>query len=536
MIPKNTVLTATPVGSESELTRNLLSGIDVQTANVYTGSSSYVEHIPEESVDITIGVFMDGTLNNRGNSNARMAYEKAINPIHIPLTESEQEYHNFRRDTPAGERGSYENDHSNVARMEPAYKKITSGKQLQDRVYIEGIGSVTGGRDDEDGMGLGEGPTGVPKKVEKACIDAARKANALLSNSNVEKINMLQIDVFGFSRGAAAARNFVHELTRRIGDERTVFDGDDEAEGDAKDGENYEVDYGEFGVQLGSEVVAKIRRFVVRFVGLYETVASYGMVHYNDTGDLNLDAIKTPDKDDPNRSIYNTRHVFQLVAQDEHRENFVITNIDSANGVEKFIPGVHSDIGGSYTDNAKEVDSEGNDLIIKEPSAWSWNDRENAEAMRTQLINESWYRPNELLIDDDDNLRVHRTVVSKKYSFIPLHIMAEYAMKKKLLFEFSKIGNKYDLSETASVVLSGGINYSTDLQSIKNRLDKHVYEEQEPMSLVNSDDEKMLRLIRTNYIHTSAHYSNQIKIKGIWYAPHQPHDSYLTREREENDG
>ena len=52
----------------------------------------------------------------------------------------------------------------------------------------------------------------------------------------------------------------------------------------------------------------------------------------------------------------------------------------------------------------------------------------------------------------------------------------------------------------------------------------------------NTEDNKMLRVIRANYIHTSAHYSNKISIKGYMYPPHKPHDSYLTRNREENNG
>ncbi|WP_282057135.1 hypothetical protein [Maribacter luteus] len=56
------------------------------------------------------------------------------------------------------------------------------------------------------------------------------------------------------------------------------------------------------------------------------------------------------------------------------------------------------------------------------------------------------------------------------------------------------------------------------------------------MRFDNPKDEKILRAIRANYIHTSAHYSDEIKILGVWYPPHHPRDSYLTREREENDG
>ena len=57
----------------------------------------------------------------------------------------------------------------------------------------------------------------------------------------------------------------------------------------------------------------------------------------------------------------------------------------------------------------------------------------------------------------------------------------------------------------------------------------------------NAADNKMLRVIRTKYIHTSAHYSHKINLLEDYvgtkmYAPMKPHDSYLTRNREENNG
>ncbi|MDO6811226.1 hypothetical protein Q4603_21595 [Zobellia galactanivorans] len=87
-----------------------------------------------------------------------------------------------------------------------------------------------------------------------------------------------------------------------------------------------------------------------------------------------------------------------------------------------------------------------------------------------------------------------------------------------------------------SVNLPNNTNYTVNLKAIKARLDQHIYKNAAPMRFDNPKDEKILRAIRQNYIHTSAHYSHEIKISGVWYPPHNPRDSYLTREREENDG
>jgi hypothetical protein len=67
-------LTATPFGAQ-ETTKNVLSGINVQTGSVHVGNAEYEELIPENSVNIAIGVFMGGTLNNKRNTKARQAYD-----------------------------------------------------------------------------------------------------------------------------------------------------------------------------------------------------------------------------------------------------------------------------------------------------------------------------------------------------------------------------------------------------------------------------------------------------------------------------
>lgn len=503
------LLTSTPTGTPN--TKNVLSGITIKTSPVYIEEAQYNESIPENSADITIGVFMDGTLNNKDNVKARIAYEKADTSKR--LSREAQIYKSAIDTIEEDLRGSYENDFSNVARMEPAYDKITSGKRLQDRMYIEGIGSTNFGADDEDGMGKGTGETGIPKKVEKACIETATKIGKLYKDNDLELINMLQIDVFRFSRGAAAARNFIHEVSLEINQARTVFNEDDKAEEKRKQKEKYTTRYGELGLQLEAKGIAKIGRLVIRFAGLYETVASYGINHTggfgvdNDSVQLNLN------------SVQKALNTFHLVAQDEHRENFTLTNINStgARGLTKFIPGVHSDIGGGYTDSYEERDL----IIYKRKSIY-------LNPIRTQLIEQGWYKESELSIEASE-LRVNKTIKSKNYSYIPLHIMVEYAIKKKLLFDFSKIDDSYKLSEIAKMTLPDGEIYITNLKLIKERLDKHVYHNAEPLTMDNKKNEKMLRLIRETYIHTSAHYNN--KILARMYAPHKPHESYLTRRR-----
>ncbi len=129
---------------------------------------------------------------------------------------------------------------------------------------------------------------------------------------------------------------------------------------------------------------------------------------------------------------------------------------------------------------------------------------------------------------------VNRTVKSNKYSFIPLHIMTEYAITKRTPLLFDMINEDYPLNETSSILKPTAIKttISVDLMSIKKRLDQHI-QGAVPMQFTNADDQEMLRVIRTNYMHTSAHYND--KIFGV-YAPHHPDSDYITRSRETNQG
>jgi hypothetical protein len=135
-------------------------------------------------------------------------------------------------------------------------------------------------------------------------------------------IDGIEFDVFGFSRGAAAARHFVNEINRK------------------RQG------------PLASALPATGARFVstfdvdrdtrVGFVGLFDTVVSYGSladgfnVRSGDTGPLRIGL-----------PAGCARQVVHLAARDEHRANFMLTTVTPQHREIK-LPGVHSDIGGGY--------------------------------------------------------------------------------------------------------------------------------------------------------------------------------------------
>jgi len=442
---------------------NQIGGITVTTAPAMVSDTEHDDFEQDEYKDINAGVFFDGTLNNRTNVNARIEHEngasgnKALADLYIK-----------------GE-GSFENEHSNISRSEPAYDEFQRGKLIQFRLYIEGAGTEDGQSDSSMGMGMGTGSTGVPAKVKKACKKVVDK----IKQKGVKFIDTLTVDTFGFSRGAASSRHFIFEMYKRKGQVKAVYTNGTQAPPTII---TYDTDYGALGEALKANGI-EIRSLVVRFTGLYDTVASFGVIHSNDTRELGLDAVR-----------YSV-HVLQLAAADEHRANFRLTNINSKGSLERFLPGVHSDIGGGYIDGADEN-------VKLNKSGWL----PTLEKDRDYLIEQGWYKPHQITVDKFwGTLNAERNGIKYHYSFIPLHIMVEYAVGKQVEFIMSKITNKYKINGEV-------------LTKTKTRLDNYISGNADKMSLDNPNDRELLKQLRNEYFHFSAHFA-----KTAWVlTPHKP--------------
>ena len=227
------------------------------------------------------------------------------------------------------------------------------------------------------------------------------------------------------------------------------------------------------------------------FAGLYDTVSSYGFKligdsYINNTAELNLKAVRQAKK------------VIQLVAAEEHRKNFSLTNVNSAGFKmhEIFLPGVHSDIGGGYRDNAKE----------DQDVHWSF-DQKSAEEDRSYLIAAGWYTEKELTLKKSSHrrgkhqvrevtLNAKRENLKNHYSRIPLHIMARLARESKISIN-SKLERDDDIPP--------------ELGDVKSKLDSYVNK------VIGSKDKKSspkdwlekkswLCSLRHDYLHFSARY------------------------------
>ena len=359
------------------------------------------------NIIITVGVFFDGTLNNRFNYKL------------YKWTKNKKEKEKI------GNLGdSYQNTYSNVAQLWASYDISKIRNHV--KVYIEGPGTWGGkrvgrdtGQNDEGlassrmddlfglkGAATGMGLSGVNAKIAKACLIISKKIKTITQHTEVI-VTEIRFDVFGFSRGAAAARSFVSRMFSATG--ATEY----------------------FTTSLKSKLKGSEfsnTQFTVRFMGLFDTVSSYGKYFSNDVDDLQL---KIPDGKYPK-----VDKVVHLVAADEYRALFALTDITSARtrGTEIILPGAHSDVGGGN----KEVEFE--KYFMSGPN--NWGEGECRGYLSFKELKEGRWIPKEEAerlenmreINGPKVLSVYASNLGRnvytQYSRVPLQIMHSFAKEK----------------------------------------------------------------------------------------------------------
>lgn len=168
--------------------------------------------------------------------------------------------------------------------------------------YEEGVGTRTGAADSRLDMGLALSFRG-------HVANAIRQVRAFCKSFPLAPT--VRVDVFGFSRGAAAARAFVNEVHMLSATRPKFWHGP---------------------------------RLLIRFLGLFDSVASIGLPGDDCHGEVNIDL--HPEAVD---------YVYHLTAGHEQREYFPLQSILSGperppapHFVEEARPGAHSDVGGGY--------------------------------------------------------------------------------------------------------------------------------------------------------------------------------------------
>ena len=285
---------------------------------------------PEKiGIALRIGVFFDGTGNNPNNAAAGLLCG-AHHPIAAKDIDASCKPYMSDPDS------SYGNDVSNIKKLSDLYDtpEAAEGEGARKRafrmVYVEGIGTRSGQEDSTLGAGTGRGETGVAGRVQSSFVLIKQRIKEALDENPGSEIVSLTFDTFGFSRGAAAARHFANEVVR--GKQGPL-------------GEILRSNADAFSSTFSDQYKSDIN---MGFIGLFDTVPSIA-------GWSNLGDIKSPTA--TGIKLYLDRRYFtdvvQLVARDECRGNFALSRV-TPDHQEIVLPGVHSDIGGGYREEAEE--------------------------------------------------------------------------------------------------------------------------------------------------------------------------------------
>jgi len=469
-----------------------------------------------KKINIRVGVFFDGTLNNSTNISQRLlsAQDDDLTPeerevaANLKRNASDQDIEaaktTYAEYGEPGADNSYEGYYTNVVKLDRyvnTKKGKTKGYEITLKTYIEGSGTLDKEDDIQNGFAFAMGKSGVPAKVAKGIENVVQLINDAQKNKK-EVIELLTLDVFGFSRGAAGARKFINDA---LFGRRFVLAGGSLGGPDPSTSIRAQLARAGYTISSpGAKTGVKIC-----FAGLFDTVSTYGVGVLIDEDD-NVDALSL-------NAVFHAEETLHLTAADEHRYHFSLTDIKSAGGRGKqvFLPGVHSDIGGGYRDMAKEDQPILGSIGLKNAFLLQSCDigPKEAEADEKTLIAAGWYRKDEVTLENHDYYftspgmekshvppqlverrveKVERSGIRNTYSTIPLQIMAKAARSKGLVIE-----SKFDRDEAVPDELS---NVHEEIQRYVN---KHGPDSSKPADW-HDNDREWLRKLRHQYFHFSA--------------------------------
>lgn len=285
-------------------------------------------------ITLVIGVFFDGTGNNAFNTRSRIenctAEDVGLNDAEALSVEKQCRANDFGKAGDVG-RSSYDSYFSNIHKLYTLYDVQNVNKNVvQIGVYVPGIGTRNNQADAKISMAIGLLSSGVVGNTDFALDLIKSSVTAYVNSEKNSSINIKEVkfDVFGFSRGAAAARHFSNRVLKK---DRFLIDL--------------------LSASLSSLFdPLKINSLHIscRFIGLFDTVAAIGNLsdgfdpHDNFNGKVDLYL-----------PIGIAEQVFQITAMHECRYNFSLNSVTPAYP-EIAIPGVHSDIGGGYNPEENE--------------------------------------------------------------------------------------------------------------------------------------------------------------------------------------
>lgn len=281
---------------------------------------------PASDSILHIGLFFDGTRNNVHNLAARAeGAGGGTPPVPLPVAGGATASGASPFQSPVT--SSRDNAPTHIARLHGCYpdrrRSQAAGPSIA--IYTEGTGTRDGRPDDLIGLAFGTGPTGVLAKTDRALQVQLPAALVALAAQWRHPLRGVEVDLFGYSRGAASARDAANRLSDWSAAQWLGL-------------------LREAGLAVSADFA--VAAPVIRFIGLFDTVLALR----GGTGSSPPRMRLAPGV---------ARKVLHLVARDEHRLYFPLTTV-APEHEERALPGSHADIGGG-----QEAPQEGPKLLTR---------------------------------------------------------------------------------------------------------------------------------------------------------------------------
>lgn len=472
--------------------------------------SSGVQFIPPNGTENTkkyflFGVFFDGTGNDMTNNHyqtddVKNAHKNSITennerPLSpqvnnrnkfIALRENNyqlDEYYNNNDNDDS-------NDYSNIALLHHCFQGMSNEEIIKKtneqydvhiyNIYIEGPGT-TEGIDNFVGAWLGRGSGGVLALLSQT---ARIIKNILAGFGNITNAEF-HFDIFGFSRGATLARMF----------STTILDND------CPD------------ILLNKET-KDLRELINRssayvdFLGLFDTVSSIGV----GTNNVRKYGLYLHEK---------VEGAMQLCASDEFRKHFALTDLGDSvkkdNISEFFIPGCHTDVGGTYKTKTRTFNIEYNTFLpridsesiaVSREPLWMFIDKPEKGDIKSEINLDTlkmlgWFLDKKNKISKNDNRFKISRLVKQGYNLVPLTILRDRAKsitKKEVFRTFPQGYSRFDIDNYLKALTDDMIKNIKNLFSGRH----FIY----PQGAYNSNSYRILRNLYLNYSADAFHPVN----------------------------
>ncbi|MCY1514949.1 hypothetical protein D9M68_495170 [compost metagenome] len=389
---------------------------------------------------------------------------------------------------------SYGNGVTNIKLLHELYPQTpkippnSAARLAHRRIYIAGIGTQSGEEDNLFSGATGLGAAGVAGKVRQAFEDIQTTCHRFIGENPDYEIESLTLDIFGFSRGAAAARHFANQVAKGRNGPLSIMFPDTS---------------GTFGAELTGRYGLSVR---IAFIGLYDSVASTaGLANLGNVRSPNSPLqLYLPPKDFP--------VVVHLVARDEYRANFAL-NSTAPDHLELALPGAHADLGGGYVADVEEC------LLVSPMQALEVPRQtdvrhtsiyRDAERARAAWLAKGWPAEMLAIVTPDarplppDPLDRHAPPRKRVYAALQLKRRVRGELSRVYLRLMHRLAQQHGVRFDPIDEHDPNLSVPPELRPLCQRIIAGDYR-------ATPDEERMLKL---SYIHCSAHWNPPMRLQG----------------------